>query len=77
MTGLIRAIDLGWALLEAVEGCDGRPSARDRLMSAPFGFDAYQAEHVLDLPIGRRTRSERAALDAEAVELERLLRDEL
>lgn len=56
VAGLLRAQDLGWPLVAAVEGCSDRAEARAVLMTHPFGFDALEAEHVLDRPLGQRTR---------------------
>ncbi len=53
---LIRAHDLGWDLIAAIEQSGDKAEARSALMAAPFGFDAVAAEHVLEVQLGRRTQ---------------------
>jgi DNA gyrase/topoisomerase IV subunit A len=56
LTELLRAQDFGWQLVEAVERCKDKAEARAVLMEPPFGFDALEAEHVLDRTLGQRTK---------------------
>jgi DNA gyrase subunit A len=67
--GTIRALDFGLPLVAAIDSASDRADAKSRLMSAPFGFDEVQAEHILELPLSRRTHSARANLVTEAAEL--------
>ena len=46
-----------------------RPAARDGLMAAPFEFTEVQAEHILDMQLGRLTRLGRIDLEEEMAEL--------
>jgi DNA gyrase/topoisomerase IV subunit A len=70
---LLRAIDLGWPVLETIENSPDRSEARRRLTDTPFSFDEVQAEHVLDMQHGRRTEEGRRSLSEEMSDLKRLL----
>lgn len=71
---LIRAIDIGWPLLEAIESSVDRQEARQLLGDSPFGFTEIEVEHILDLPLSRRTQQGRSNLEEEATALRALLR---
>jgi DNA gyrase subunit A len=71
--GLIRAIDLGRSLDDAIESSSDAQDARARLMAEPFGFDELQALHILDLTLSRRTKQARDQLAEEAAALETIL----
>ncbi len=75
LEGLLRSMDLGWPLVEAVEGCADRSEALHRLTEPPFSFDEMQAQHVLDLQLGGRTAETRRQWAEEKAELERFLAD--
>jgi DNA gyrase subunit A len=66
---LLRAIDLGPALDEAIESSADKAEARLRLTSPPFGFTPMEAEHVLDRMLWQRTRAARDQLEVEAADL--------
>jgi len=81
--GLLKAIDMIDAIIATIRGSDDRPAARLALMDAPFEFSEIQANHILDMPLGRLTRLGRTELEAELAELretiaelEAILRDE-
>src|SRR6185437_2347915 len=64
-------------------GSDDRPEARLALMAEPFSFSETQAEHILDMTLGRLTRlgrsqleEEMAKLEEEIAELESILADD-
>jgi DNA gyrase/topoisomerase IV subunit A len=65
LRAVIRAIDLGWPLIDAVESADSKAQALQRLAEAPFGFDPVHAVHILDLTLSRRTRQGRQLLAEE------------
>ncbi len=67
---LLRALELGWQLIAAVDGAEDRVAAHAVLMAAPFGFDAVAAEHVLDMQLVGRTR---LAVENRKEERERLI----
>ncbi|MFZ4584212.1 MAG: DNA gyrase/topoisomerase IV subunit A [Acidimicrobiia bacterium] len=68
--GLLKAIDKIDAIIKAIRASADRAEARGKLMAKPFGFSEIQANHILDLPLGRLTRLGREELDAERKELE-------
>ncbi len=80
--GLIKAIDMIDAIIEAIRGSDDRAMAKSRLMTKPFEFTDVQAEHILDMTLAKLTRLGRSDLDNEMArlretitELERILND--
>jgi DNA gyrase subunit A len=80
--GLLRAIDMLDAVIAAIRASDDRPAARAALMVEPFAFSEEQANHILDMTLGRLTRlgrteleEEMAALAATIAELEAILGD--
>jgi DNA gyrase subunit A len=67
--GLLRAIDMLDAVIATIRGSDDRPAARVALMAAPFSFSEEQANHILDMTLGRLTRLGRTELDEEMAKL--------
>jgi len=67
--GLLRALDMIDAIIALIRGSDDRPAARDGLMAAPFEFSEIQANHILDMTLGRLTRLGRTDLEKEMAEL--------
>ncbi|MFI5035668.1 MAG: DNA gyrase subunit A [Acidimicrobiales bacterium] len=67
--GLLRAIDMLDAVIAAIRASDDRPAARAALMAAPFEFSEEQANHILDMTLGRLTRLGRSELDDEMAKL--------
>src|SRR3984957_663811 len=81
--GLLRAIDMLDAVIATIRGSEDRPTARTALMAEPFVFTETQAEHILDMTLGRLTRlgrtqleEELAKLREEIAELEAILADD-
>ncbi|HLH75036.1 MAG TPA: DNA gyrase C-terminal beta-propeller domain-containing protein, partial [Chloroflexota bacterium] len=81
--GLLKAIDQLDAVIALIRGSEDRATARDGLMAPPFEFSEVQANHILDMPLGRLTRLGRAELEEELAklwetiaELEAILGDE-
>lgn len=83
LEGLIKALDAIDQVIAAIKGADDRGAAREALMSAPFEFSEIQANHILDMPLGRLTRLGHSELSRELEEcrvniaaLEAILADE-
>ncbi|HZT66190.1 MAG TPA: DNA gyrase subunit A [Acidimicrobiales bacterium] len=81
--GLLKALDMIDAIIQLIRGSDDRAAARDGLMAAPFEFSEIQANHILDMTLGRLTRLGRSELEEEMAklretiaELEAILADE-
>ena len=67
--GLIKALDLIDEIIAAIRASDDRSAAREALMAGPFEFSEVQANHILDMQLGRLTRLGRSDLETEAGEL--------
>ncbi|HEX6475868.1 MAG TPA: DNA gyrase subunit A, partial [Acidimicrobiales bacterium] len=67
--GLLRCLDHLDAVIALIRGSDDRPAAREGLMAAPFEFTEIQANHILDMTLGRLTRLGRRELDEEMARL--------
>ena len=63
--GLLKAIDMLDLVIAAIRGSDDRGAARIALMAAPFDFSEEQANHILDMTLGRLTRLGRTELEEE------------
>ncbi len=81
--GLLKAINVIDEVIATIRGSENRSDAKEKLMAAPFEFSEVQAEHILDMPLGRLTRlaridleSEIEELTGEIAELEAILADE-
>ncbi|HEY1733945.1 MAG TPA: DNA gyrase C-terminal beta-propeller domain-containing protein, partial [Acidimicrobiales bacterium] len=64
-----RAIDMLDAVIAAIRSSDDRPAARLALMAEPFAFSEEQANHILDMTLGRLTRLGRSELEEEMAQL--------
>ncbi len=53
--GLLRAIDMLDAIIAAIRASADRPAARAALQAEPFSFSEEQANHILDMQLGRLT----------------------
>jgi len=67
--GLLKAIDMLDLVIAAIRGSDDRGAARVALMAAPFDFSEDQANHILDMTLGRLTRLGRSELEEEMAKL--------
>ncbi|MGD0852748.1 MAG: DNA gyrase subunit A [Acidimicrobiales bacterium] len=67
--GLLKAIDMLDLVIAAIRGSDDRAAARIALMAAPFDFSEEQANHILDMTLGRLTRLGRSELEEEMTKL--------
>ena len=81
--GLVKALDMIDAIIALIRGSADRPEARAGLMGEGFEFSEIQANHILDMTLGRLTRLGRAELEEELAklretiaELEAILSDE-
>ncbi len=69
LEGLLRAIDMLDAVIAAIRASDDRAGARAALMADPFSFSEEQANHILDMTLGRLTRLGRSELEEEMTQL--------
>jgi DNA gyrase subunit A len=67
--GLLKALDMIDAIIALIRGSDDRATARAGLMAAPFEFTEVQAEHILEMTLGRLTRLGRSQLQEEMAKL--------
>jgi DNA gyrase subunit A len=67
--GLLKAIDMLDQVIATIRGSDDRPAARASLMATPFDFSEEQANHILDMTLGRLTRLGRTELEEEMAKL--------
>jgi DNA gyrase subunit A len=67
--GLLRCLDQLDAVIALIRGSEDRAAARQGLMADPFGFTEIQANHILDMTLGRLTRLGRAELEEEMARL--------
>ena len=81
--GLVKALDMIDAIIALIRGSADRAEARAGLMGEGFEFSEIQANHILDMTLGRLTRLGRQELEDELAklretiaELEAILADE-
>jgi DNA gyrase subunit A len=67
--GLVKALDMIDAIVKAIRSSKDRAAARTALMAKRFGFSEIQANHILDMPLGRLTQLGREELEKERKEL--------
>ncbi|WP_276957242.1 DNA gyrase subunit A [Ferrimicrobium acidiphilum] len=67
--GLLRCIDQLDAVIRAIRESADRREAREALMASPFDFSELQANHILDMTLGRLTRLGRTELEEESAQL--------
>jgi DNA gyrase subunit A len=73
--GLVKAVDMIDAVVKAIRASKDRAAARTALMGKRFEFTEVQANHILDLALGRLTQLGRDELATEARELTTTIRD--
>src|SRR5439155_888752 len=73
--GLLKALDNIDAIIQLIRNSDDRGAARDGLMAAPFEFTEIQANHILDMTLGRLTRLGRSELEEEMAKLRETIAD--
>ena len=67
--GLLKALNVIDEVIALIRGSDDRGAAKAGLMEVPFQFSEEQAEHILDMTLGRLTRLARIDLEKEITEL--------
>ena len=82
LEGLIRAVEMIDPIIKLIRASKDRSVAREKLQQKPFDFSEIQANHILDLALGRLTELglkelsiEAKALKAMIKELKALLKD--
>jgi DNA gyrase subunit A len=73
--GLVKALDMIDEIVKAIRASKDRAAARVALMAEPFDFSEIQANHILDMPLGRLTQLGREELDKERKELLALVKE--
>ena len=73
--GLLRAIDMLDQVISTIRGSADRSEARANLMAEPFSFSEDQANHILDMTLGRLTRLGRSELEEEMAQLKTTIAD--
>jgi DNA gyrase subunit A len=68
--GLLRALDLIDEIIALIRASEDRSSALSELQLEPFSFSERQANHILDMQLGRLTRLGRTRLEEELEELQ-------
>jgi DNA gyrase subunit A len=63
--GLLKALEMLDAVIATIRASSDRPDARAALMAEPFEFSEIQANHILDMMLGRLTRLGRSELHEE------------
>ncbi|MCY3634283.1 MAG: DNA gyrase subunit A [bacterium] len=83
LEGLVRAVDRIDEIIATIRSSENRAAARGALMSEQFEFSEIQANHILDMPLGRLTQLGQQELNDELsekraliVELEAILADD-
>src|SRR5204863_3801199 len=73
--GLLKALDMIDRIIALIRGSADRPAAREGLMAAPFEFTEIQANHILDMTLGRLTRLGRRELEEQLATLRETIAD--
>ena len=75
VVGLVKALDMIDAIVKAIRSSKDRSTARAKLMNDPFEFSETQANHILDLTLGRLTQLGRDELAQEQRDLVAAIRE--
>jgi len=67
--GLFKALNVIDEVIATIRASENRPAAREALMAEPFEFSETQAEHILDMTLGRLTRLARIEIEEKIAEL--------
>jgi DNA gyrase subunit A len=73
--GLVKAVDMIDAVVKAIRASKDRAAARTALMGKRFAFSEIQANHILDMPLGRLTQLGIEELTKELAELQKTIKD--
>jgi len=68
--GLMKALNVIDDVIAAIRASEDRGDARGRLQAAPFEFSETQAEHILDMTLGRLTRLARIDIETRIANLQ-------
>ena len=75
LEGLVRAVAMIDEIIAAIRASDNRAAARAVLMGERFEFSEIQANHILDMPLGRLTQLGQKELNDELAEKRALIVD--
>jgi DNA gyrase subunit A len=75
LEGLVRAVDMIDEIISAIRASENRAAARASLMGEQFEFSEIQANHILDMALGRLTQLGRQELNDELEEKRALIRE--
>ncbi len=75
LEGLAKAVDMIDAVVKVIHASKDRAAARAALMGRRFGFSEIQANHILDMPLGRLTQLGIEELTKELAELQKQIKD--
>ena len=73
LEGLVRAVDMIDEIIATIRASENRGAAREALMSGQFEFSEIQANHILDMPLGRLTQLGQQELNDELAEKRALI----
>src|SRR3954451_4210934 len=73
--GLLKALDMIDQIIALIRGSADLPAAREGLMAAPFEFTEIQANHILDMTLGRLSRLGRSELEEDMGKLRETIAD--
>ncbi len=73
LEGLVRAVDMIDEIIAAIRASENRAAARETLMDEQFAFSEIQANHILDMPLGRLTQLGQQELNDELAEKRALI----
>ena len=73
LEGLLRALNVIDEIIATIRASEDRADAKERLMAEPFEFSEAQANHILDMQLGRLTRLARIDIETELEEKQELI----
>jgi DNA gyrase subunit A len=73
--GLVRAVDMIDAIIKTIRASKDRSVARTKLMAGKFAFSEIQANHILDLALGRLTELGQKELSEELKALKKEIKE--
>ena len=72
-SGLLKAIGMIDEIIATIRESEDRATARTALINEPFDFSEIQANHILDMQLGRLTRLGRDQIEEKVTELSELI----
>jgi len=73
--GLLKALHKIDVIIRLIRGSADRDDARKKMMAAPHKFSEIQANHILDMPLGRLTRLGKKELTDEMAQLKAAIKE--